>query len=1167
MKKFLSLLITAALFFGMITPAAVFAASCALENISDVQQGGKVEIKGSSSGENYYVTLYLKDESGTVRYVDLIKTENGEFSKTIEIPFIWPAGRYTAVAGFGTTTAVKNFNVTSIGEYIGIDDMYFETNQYSKIELPGEVTIKYETSDAVLANPIYVWEKELNIYSAGEYKAVGKITDMYGIERTFGVTVKVRPVSIKEIVTKAQTFEFETGEKISLPEFVKAQLSDMSSKFVPVVWTPNPEDVNTNEEKTVEFSGRIPEFNEIVTMTAKVIAKSEDIPRAGLSLWTDADKDSLSVNAEGKVSEWADKSGKGNNLVPVSVNNAPSVRENAKNKHMSLVFEQAGLKTQKADEYQGDSTIFIVYKSNSDKDGSIISSSNSGVLAGDIDIQQAENKIFAVSNNGVGKKDSAVLNDVLDTNDFHIVGIRITQSKKDGEWKKSVVDTYYDRTETKAAYTAETIGCEFNTHSGYSIGTRNAASGKYSDIEVMEVVAYQKSMSDSQIDRVRKYLNDKYLISNRYAVSSIAIANGNNLILRAIVTNNTNKDLKNSILVQPLERDGVMLDCAVTQISELNALRGTSVRENINWAGMGAEPDSKSILFDSLENLAPLAVSEYTDFISEQKSSKKAAVSNIEVLNNEVTVSGTIPSGAGKVAAVIISGDMNELNSKNIYNAGTAVTDDSGKFVYSFKLPENNKSGVTFNQELYVFAGGEASAKSEIKGFGYAGAELRENAFELLKNAEQNLVASMLDKDSEYRNALNSMGISINIYDSLDKAGKEEYVKKLSETAHNIAESGAEGIKKLSETMKSAYPLMELNAAANEKDILNILKEYQKELGFESESSEKDAFLALYLFNNKPFSNMSGYEEQKKLSGVFYSINNASFVSLTELLTGNRDLIKDAAEYEYYISLSEANRQEVNKYIVTDISNSRVYTGENLRKILDGAADKYKNKETGGNNSSRPGSGGGGSGSPSIGRIEIENTNQNNQENNKPKNIFSDLEAVPWAEAAILNLKNKNIVSGKTETEFYPSDTVTREEFVKMLAVMYGADINNIGKCRFTDCDEKMWYYPYVTAASNEGIVYGITETEFGIGQKITRAQMAVMCERVISALGISIDDAKEAEQFADYEAIPEYAIKSVILMQKAGVIRGKDGGVFDPLGYATRAEAAVIINSVLNLF
>ena len=106
-----------------------------------------------------------------------------------------------------------------------------------------------------------------------------------------------------------------------------------------------------------------------------------------------------------------------------------------------------------------------------------------------------------------------------------------------------------------------------------------------------------------------------------------------------------------------------------------------------------------------------------------------------------------------------------------------------------------------------------------------------------------------------------------------------------------------------------------------------------------------------------------------------------------------------------------------------------------------------------------------------------------------------------------------------------------------------------------------MWYSGYVAAAVKNGIAFGKDETTFGIGELITREQIAAMCARII---GKTSDEL--TEDFADSDDISEYAKDGVMLMKKLGVIKGNESGEFKPKSYATRAEAAQIIYGIINL-
>jgi len=108
------------------------------------------------------------------------------------------------------------------------------------------------------------------------------------------------------------------------------------------------------------------------------------------------------------------------------------------------------------------------------------------------------------------------------------------------------------------------------------------------------------------------------------------------------------------------------------------------------------------------------------------------------------------------------------------------------------------------------------------------------------------------------------------------------------------------------------------------------------------------------------------------------------------------------------------------------------------------------------------------------------------------------------------------------------------------------------------------WYAPFIRTAVANRIVNGIDSTRFGIGQNITRQDMAVMVKRALDVKGVSLNAVKEYMAFQDEEQIAEYALESVIALFKAGIINGKGENTFDSVGNATRAEASKILYEAL---
>ena len=163
-----------------------------------------------------------------------------------------------------------------------------------------------------------------------------------------------------------------------------------------------------------------------------------------------------------------------------------------------------------------------------------------------------------------------------------------------------------------------------------------------------------------------------------------------------------------------------------------------------------------------------------------------------------------------------------------------------------------------------------------------------------------------------------------------------------------------------------------------------------------------------------------------------------------------------------------------------------------------------------------------------------------------------------WAKDSIENLTELGIVSGKGDGIFAPMDKVTREEFVKMIVCAYEL-FDKSAVCSFDDVNKDARYAPYVASAYNSGLVYGVSEEEFGIGRNITREEMAVIAYRAAGYEKMTADNL-----FADDDKISDYAKTAVYTMRSKGIMSGKGDNRFAPKDFATRAEAAKMLDLML---
>ncbi|SFF39727.1 S-layer homology domain-containing protein [Paenibacillus algorifonticola] len=92
----------------------------------------------------------------------------------------------------------------------------------------------------------------------------------------------------------------------------------------------------------------------------------------------------------------------------------------------------------------------------------------------------------------------------------------------------------------------------------------------------------------------------------------------------------------------------------------------------------------------------------------------------------------------------------------------------------------------------------------------------------------------------------------------------------------------------------------------------------------------------------------------------------------------------------------------------------------------------------------------------------------------------------------------------------------------------------------------------------------GQTENRFGVQASMTREDMAVILSRLMELLKTEPPVRSEQVQFADAKDISRYAEAAVAAMQRAGIIQGFEDGRFVPKGAATRAQAAVMIDRLL---
>lgn len=181
----------------------------------------------------------------------------------------------------------------------------------------------------------------------------------------------------------------------------------------------------------------------------------------------------------------------------------------------------------------------------------------------------------------------------------------------------------------------------------------------------------------------------------------------------------------------------------------------------------------------------------------------------------------------------------------------------------------------------------------------------------------------------------------------------------------------------------------------------------------------------------------------------------------------------------------------------------------------------------------------------------------------KPEMEFSDLSSSHWAYDAVKALWRNGIVKGVTENTFEPERNVTREEFAKLLACTVEIRPKN-KEFAFSDVPETRWSYQYIRTLATNGIINGQTDGYFGADANVSRQDMAVMIYRALCASGVKLEKVRTAPQFADSSEISFYAREAVTELFALGIINGIYDWEFAPERSATRAQAATVLNNLM---
>ncbi len=219
-------------------------------------------------------------------------------------------------------------------------------------------------------------------------------------------------------------------------------------------------------------------------------------------------------------------------------------------------------------------------------------------------------------------------------------------------------------------------------------------------------------------------------------------------------------------------------------------------------------------------------------------------------------------------------------------------------------------------------------------------------------------------------------------------------------------------------------------------------------------------------------------------------------------------------------------------------------------------SDTGKNKVTGGG-------GGGGNSIISDVKVPIVENEIVSNDNSSDDLLYSDVETDRWSYEPIYILSKRGVLSGDGTGVFRPEDGVTREEFVKIVISTFDM-VNDSIECEFADVDISRWSYKYIASAKKYGIVNGRTETEFCPTDMLTREEAAVILNNVIKFKSIPVKMNGANPEFTDKNDISDWSETAVEYLYKCGIINGYGDNSFAPKANITREQTAKLVYSLL---
>ena len=192
---------------------------------------------------------------------------------------------------------------------------------------------------------------------------------------------------------------------------------------------------------------------------------------------------------------------------------------------------------------------------------------------------------------------------------------------------------------------------------------------------------------------------------------------------------------------------------------------------------------------------------------------------------------------------------------------------------------------------------------------------------------------------------------------------------------------------------------------------------------------------------------------------------------------------------------------------------------------------------------------------------------------NLPAGIYPDTKD-NWARDAIQAMTQAGYLSGYADNTFKPSAQITREQ----AAAIYGkvlqhnlneqelADIvTKESSTSYSDVEADRWSSSAIKLVSAAGVMEGTSKTAFTPSKTMDREQFVASAASLAKKLNLSTPVKAEKVTFKDEASISSAYLADIQYMAQRGIVASGATENFNPKQPVTRAQAATILNRMLN--